>query len=76
MSIWFAMYAPAATPGALVTRLNKEIVTGLESPEMRNRMAAIGIDPWIGSPEDLREFQRRETACYGTIVKAAGIRPQ
>jgi tripartite-type tricarboxylate transporter receptor subunit TctC len=76
MSIWFAMYGPAALPRELVTRLNKEVVRALESPDMRQKMAGIGIDPWTGTPEQLREFQRKETARYGTIIKSAGIQPE
>jgi hypothetical protein len=43
---------------------------------MRSRMAGIGIEPWTGTPEDLRAWQRKEMARYGVIVKAAGIRPE
>ncbi|MGE5523070.1 MAG: Bug family tripartite tricarboxylate transporter substrate binding protein [Rhodospirillaceae bacterium] len=76
MSIWFAMYAPAATPRELVTRLNKEVVRALESPDMRQKMAGIGIDPWVGTPEQLAQWQKKETARYGTIIKSAGIQPE
>ena len=76
MSIWFAMYGPAALPREMVARLNKEIVRALESPDMRQKMAGIGIDPWTGTPEQLRRFQRKETARYGMIIKAAGIKPE
>jgi tripartite-type tricarboxylate transporter receptor subunit TctC len=76
MSIWFAMYGPAALPRELVAKLNREIVRALESPDMRQKMAGIGIDPWVGTPDELREFQRKETARYGTIIKAAGIQPE
>ena len=76
ISIWFALYAPAATPRELVLRLNKEVVRALESPDMKQRMAAAGIDPWIGTPEQLGQWQRKESKRYGVIIKSAGIQPE
>lgn len=76
MSIWFAMYAPAHTPREIVMRLNREITQMLETPEMRQKLAGIGIDPWTGTPEQLAQFQRKETARYGVIIKSAGIQPE
>lgn len=76
MSIWFALYGPAALPRDLVQRLNREVVRALESKDMRDRMVQAGMDPWIGTPEQLAQFQRRETARYGVIIKSAGIQPE
>ncbi len=76
MSIWFAMYAPAATPRELVQRLNREVVRALGSADMKQRMTAAGMEPWTGTPDELAQWHRKETARYGTIIKAAGIRPE
>lgn len=76
MSIWFALYAPAATPRELVLRLNKEVIRALDFADMKQRMAQAGIDPWTGTPEQLAQWQRKETARYGVIIKSAGIQPE
>jgi tripartite-type tricarboxylate transporter receptor subunit TctC len=76
ISIWFALYAPAATPHELVLRLNKEVVRALQSADMKQRMTTAGIDPWIGTPEQLGQWQRKESARYGVIIKSAGIQPE
>jgi len=76
MSIWYGMYAPAGTPKELIARLNREVVRALESPDLRQRMTAIGIDPWPGSPGELAQLQRSEHARYGVIIKSAGIQPE
>jgi tripartite-type tricarboxylate transporter receptor subunit TctC len=76
MSIWYGLYAPAGTPPDIVARLNREAVRALESPDMKQRGAAMGIDPWPGTAEQLDQLTRSEMARYGLIVKGAGIKPE
>lgn len=76
MSIWYGLYAPAGTPQDVVARLNREALRALESPDLRTRGAALGIDPWPGSPEQLDQLTRSEMARYGMIIKSAGIKPE
>jgi tripartite-type tricarboxylate transporter receptor subunit TctC len=71
--IWYAMFAPAATPREIVTRLNHEIVKALTAPDLREKLAASGIDAWPGSPEDLAALVRSETARYAAIIEKAGV---
>ena len=74
MSIWYGMFAPAGTPREIVARLNREVTKALESPAMRERMAAAGIDPWPGTPEQMADLLRSETARYAKIIASAGLR--
>jgi tripartite-type tricarboxylate transporter receptor subunit TctC len=76
MSIWYGMFAPTGTPRDIINRLNREVVKALETPEVRDRMLGAGIDPWPGSPEQLGELLKKETARYAAIIKAAGIQPE
>jgi tripartite-type tricarboxylate transporter receptor subunit TctC len=76
MSIWYGMLAPAGTPREIIARLNREAVRALESADLRQRMEAMSIEPWPGTPEEMGELVRAETARYATIIKSAGIRPQ
>jgi tripartite-type tricarboxylate transporter receptor subunit TctC len=71
--VWFAMYAPAGTPAAIVTRLNLAIVKSLESPELRNQMSRAGVDPETSTPEDLGRLLRSDTAKWSKVIKVAGI---
>jgi len=73
MSIWYGMFAPAGTPRDVITKLNREVIKGMEGREARERMAAGGIDPWPGTPEQMAELLKNEIARYATIIKAAGI---
>ena len=72
--IWYAMFAPAATPREIVTRLNHEIVKALTAPDLREKLAASGIEAWPGSPEELAALVRSETARYAAIIEKAGVR--
>lgn len=73
MSIWYGMFAPAGTPREIISRLNREVIKALESPAMRKRMAAAGIDPWPGTPEQMASLLRNETARFAKIVESAGL---
>ncbi len=76
VSIWYGMFAPSGTPHAIIARLNQEVFRALESREMRQRMDVMSINPWPGTPEQMRELLRTETARYAAIIKSAGLRPQ
>jgi tripartite-type tricarboxylate transporter receptor subunit TctC len=74
MPIWYGMLAPAGTPPDIVARLHREIARALAAPDLRERLAASGIDPWPGTPQQLAELIRDETVRYGDIIRRAGLR--
>ena len=51
--------APAGTPKAIVAQLNREIVAALGSPEMRERLLAMSLNPLPGTPEQFASVLRR-----------------
>lgn len=73
MSIWYGMFAPAGTPREIISRLNREVAKALESPAMRERMAAAGVDAWPGTPEQMADLLRSETARFAKIIASAGL---
>lgn len=76
MPLWYGVFAPAATPRELVVRLNREFVKALEAPSLREQLAAQGVEPWPGSPEQLGELLRADIERYGTIARSAGLAKQ
>ena len=76
MPVWYGMFAPAATPREIVSRLSRELVRALEAPDIRERLAALGVDPWPGTPEQLGELLRADIVRYGAIVRSAGLPKQ
>ena len=73
VSVWYGLFAPAATPRDIVTRLSQELIRALESPDIRERLTAMGVDPWPGTPEQLGELLRTEIARYKAVVRGAGL---
>src|SRR5262245_61761926 len=76
MPLWYGMFAPAATPRPIVSRLSTELIKALESADVRKGLAALGVDPWPGTAEQLAELLRKDIQQYGTIVRTAGLPKQ
>jgi tripartite-type tricarboxylate transporter receptor subunit TctC len=66
--------APAATPRAVITRLNAELVRALKSPEIASKMPGLGADVVAGTPEEFTELIRADQAKYAKAVKEAGVK--
>lgn len=71
--IWFSVFAPAGTPKPIITRLNQEIVKMLATPDMREKLAATGVNAESSTPEQLGKHLRSEVEKWAKIIKAAGI---
>jgi tripartite-type tricarboxylate transporter receptor subunit TctC len=74
MGYWFAAYAPAKTPPAVVKRLNELLVKAAKSEAAKTAFyEPTGTEVFTTSPEELGKFQTAESQKWGRIVKAAGI---
>jgi tripartite-type tricarboxylate transporter receptor subunit TctC len=73
-SAWFGLLAPAATPREVIHQVQAEAARILLSPEAKARLAAIGFDAVAGSPEAFADLIAAESARWGNLIKAAGIR--
>lgn len=71
---WYAIFAPAATPAAVVNKLGAEIAAAVQSPEMRDFMQKEGADAVGSTPQAFALFFRQEVERYAGVIKAAGIR--
>jgi tripartite-type tricarboxylate transporter receptor subunit TctC len=72
-TIWFAAYAPAGTPKAIISRLNQAIVQSLETPDTREQLTKAGVDPESSTPDELGKLLRSEIARWAKVIKASGI---
>jgi tripartite-type tricarboxylate transporter receptor subunit TctC len=73
---WFAMFAPAKTPAAIVDRLNRDMVAIIGSSAMATWLAAQGAEATPSTPQELAMFVAAEIAKWARVVKAAGITPE
>lgn len=71
---WYGVLAPAGTPAAIVSRLNKEIDAGLKDPRIQERLVAGGSEPFASTPEEFSAFIKAEIARWAPVIKAAAIR--
>ena len=76
ISLWFGMWAPAATPPAIVQKLNAQVASVMQIPEVREQFAKLGISPTTMKPDEFARFVRAEIATNRRIVSSAGIQPQ
>ena len=74
--IWFGVSVPAATPRNAVLKLNSGFQKALESPEIKERFALLGLEPQGGSPERFAKFLVEEVDRWSKVVKAANVRSE
>lgn len=68
------MFGPAALPRDIVAKLNVEISRGINAPELKERLAALGAEPSTKSPEAFAQYVREEIAKWAKVVKASGAK--
>lgn len=74
VTTWFALLAPAKTPGPIVNKLNAEITSLLTLPEIRDRMLFHGVEAYHRSSADLGDHIRREIAKWDKLIKVSAAR--
>ena len=74
MNPWFGVLAPAATPVAIVAKLNEELVRVLRSPEIVQQLAPHGVDVVHSSPEAFLAVIRNDLQKWGKVIREAGIK--
>jgi len=72
--VWTAFFAPAKTPPAIVARLQKEVARVVQTAEVKERFAAMGLDPVGGSSEDLGRRVARDIEKWTAVARAANLK--
>lgn len=76
VTLWFGMWAPAATPAGVVQKLNAAMNAIVQEPAIREQFSRLGMQPAPMKPEEFARFVRSEIDVYKRIVQQAGIEPQ
>lgn len=69
---WYGMLGPAGLPPAITARMNTEVRAILQSPEVKERLAALGAEPMAMTPAEFKTLIDAELVKWGAAVKASG----
>jgi len=72
---WFAMFAPAGTPMAIVEKVNAEAKRGLLRPEFATIAEAQGTEILASAPQELARVVKAEMEIWRKVVGASGVKP-
>jgi len=71
---WLGLVAPAGTPRDIVNRLNSELHKFMKTPELTERLAALGSEVLLSTPDEFHEHIKREMVKWGKAVKDSGTK--
>ena len=71
---WYGVFAPAATPQALLTSLHQDMARALDHPDINGRLAREGLQAVANRPEEFDAFVRSEIETVRKLVAKAGIK--
>jgi tripartite-type tricarboxylate transporter receptor subunit TctC len=73
MSQWYAMFAPAKTPKAIIDKLNKEMNAVLNDKATEKKIEDQGAEVETGTPDQLKAFVKKEATHWKAVITAAKI---
>jgi len=71
---WYAMFAPARTPPAIVRRMQKEIAQAIRIPEVKQKLLEQGGDVVGSTPEELDKVVKGELRKWSEVIRAANVK--
>ena len=73
---WYGIVVRSGTPPAIVRKLHADMAEALAAPDVKDRLASLGLDPLGNSPEEFARMIAAESRKWSEIVKKADIKPQ
>jgi tripartite-type tricarboxylate transporter receptor subunit TctC len=74
LTTWWGLFAPAGTPPEIVARIHRDTLAALQNPEVKERFAALSVDPGGGTSREFATYVRDEIAKYDKLVKRLNIK--
>jgi tripartite-type tricarboxylate transporter receptor subunit TctC len=71
---WFAVVAPDGTPDDIIAKINKDIVTALNNPEVRRKYLEQAATPVANSPAEALKFIQAETKLWAEVIRTANVK--
>jgi tripartite-type tricarboxylate transporter receptor subunit TctC len=75
VTTWFGLFVPTGTSAAIIEKLHRETAKIMASPDVRDKLEAIGILPLRNTPGEFAEMIKTETPYWARVIKDAGIKP-
>jgi tripartite-type tricarboxylate transporter receptor subunit TctC len=72
---WFGLLAPPQTPPAIVGKLNAEVVALLDTPEIREKLAALGAEPQPQTPKQFGQYINADIAKWTRVMREIAQQP-
>ncbi|MDB5808947.1 MAG: hypothetical protein JWN94_1069 [Betaproteobacteria bacterium] len=72
-STWFAVYAPAGAPPAVISQLNAALAKVVALPDVEQQMTAQGYEPLFSTPDELKTYTASEIAKWAKVIRDANI---
>jgi len=73
---WFGLFAPANTPREIVATLNAELAKAAQTPEARDKLAPLGMEPASSTSEQLRTLVQSEQAKWREVIRLANVKAE
>ena len=73
---WYALFAPAKTPRAVIAKLNAAVAAAINDPEVAAKLIDLGAVPATGTPGELADFLKSEIARWGRVIREKNIKPE
>ena len=73
---WFGLFTPKGTPKPIIDKIQQEMVKGLNSPKIKQQLAAQGAEPSTNTPAEFAAFLKEEGAKWAAVAKSANIEPE
>jgi tripartite-type tricarboxylate transporter receptor subunit TctC len=73
---WYALFAPARTPPAVIAKINAAVAAALNDPEVSAKLIDVGAVPATGTPGELADFLKSEIERWGKVIREKHIKPE
>jgi tripartite-type tricarboxylate transporter receptor subunit TctC len=73
---WYGVFGPAGLPADVVVKLNSEIGSAVTSPDVKERLAELGAEPSVKSPDQFGRYVREEIKKWAKVVKDSGAKAE
>ena len=73
---WYALMVPAGTPRPVIDRLNTETARLLARADLKDKLAALGMTPGAGKPQELAATIQADTMRWAEVIRQKNIKPE